>query len=118
MMMNSFLAGIYIIVGTFNGLVTFVGEAFRDQGFRNLLQPFLGISEYIFFFLAVLGVFVLRRGGKCIDQLHRTWTFNPVIFCVSSFFIVVRGIITDPLQGLALLIFTLAGWAWFRRRPR
>ena len=57
-----------------------------------------------------------RRRGKTHERSYGTPTFNPVIFCVFSSFIVIRGVITDPIQGLAILILTLIGWAVFRRR--
>lgn len=63
----------------------------------------------MFFFLAVLGVFILRRQGNPSDSGFRTWTANPIIFCILSAFLVVRGIITDPIQGLVLIVLTIIG---------
>lgn len=99
MTMNACIASFYIIIGTFDSLVTFIG-----------------ISEYIFFLLAVLGIFILRRRENALDRSYRTWTFNPVIFCVFSSLILMRGIVTDPIQGFAVLFLTLVGWAVFKRR--
>lgn len=97
MVMNASIASFYIMIGTFDTLVTFIG-----------------ISEYIFFLLASLGIFILRR--RDLNQSYRTWTFNPIIFCVFSSLILVRGIVTDPFQGLAVFFITLIGWAVFKRR--
>lgn len=98
MIMNASIATLYVVVGTFDSLVTFVG-----------------ISEYSFFLLAVLGIFILRRRGKALNKRDKTWTFNPVIFCAFSAFLVIRGIITDPIQGLIIFSLAVIGWAMFRR---
>ncbi|KAF8866377.1 amino acid transporter [Acephala macrosclerotiorum] len=92
LLFNALLSSIYIIFGTFSFLLTFIG-----------------IAEYIFLFLAILGLFILRRRPEIGEPIPRTWNINPIVFCVCSAFIVLRGVITDPLQGLALLVFNLAG---------
>lgn len=58
---------------------------------------------------------MLRFRGKAIDKRYKTWTFNPIIFCVFSVFIVIRGIVTDPLQGLAIFMLAVIGWGVLRR---
>lgn len=68
-----------------------------------------GIAEYVFLLFAVLGLFILRQQPELREPVPRTWTINPIIFCVCSAFIVLRGVITDPFQGLALLVFNLGG---------
>ena len=77
----------------------------------------IGISEYIFFFLSVLGIFILRRRKNALPRRYRASTFNPVIFCVFSGVILLRGVVTDPVQGLALFFLTLIGWVLYSRRP-
>jgi hypothetical protein len=68
-----------------------------------------GVSEYLFFFFAACGVFVLRRRPGHLKPDNRTFSFNPVIFCVVSGFLVLRGIITAPIQGIALLFCIFLG---------
>lgn len=80
-----------------------------------IVKCYAGISEYSFFLLAVLGIFILRRRGKALNKRDKTWTFNPVIFCAFSVFLVIRGIITDPIQGLIIFSLAVIGWAMFRR---
>ena len=76
-----------------------------------------GISEYFFFLLSVMGLFILRRNTDSTSQ-YRTWTINPVTFCLVSGFLVVRGLLTDPLQGAALFTLIAIGWLIFRLRFR
>ncbi|MCJ1353905.1 MAG: Y+L amino acid transporter [Icmadophila ericetorum] len=100
MVMNASIASFYVLIGTFDSLVTFVG-----------------ISEYFFFLLSVMGLFILRRNTDSTSQ-YRTWTINPVTFCLVSGFLVVRGLLTDPLQGAALFTLIAIGWLIFRLRFR
>ena len=58
---------------------------------------------------------MLRFRGKAVDERYKTWTLNPVIFCVFSASIIMRGVITDPLQGLAIFILAVVGSGVFRR---
>ena len=74
------------------------------------------MSEYIFQLLAALKTLILRRRENALDWSYRTWTFKPVVFCVFSSFILIRGVVTDPIQGFATLFLTLSGWALFKRR--
>lgn len=116
--MNWALASFYIAIGTFNGLITFVGmyATFMPRLYWPVRPT--GISEYFFFFLAVLGISRLRSIKPEDPYSYRTWTFNPVIFCLVSGFLVLRGIITDAFQASAIFILIIAGWFifkhWFR----
>ena len=79
----------------------------------------LGIVEYLFFFTAVLGLYQIRKNAK-LTSTYRTSTANPVIFCLLSGILVLRGIISDPLQGAAMALLILAGFMLFKytfRRP-
>jgi solute carrier family 7 (L-type amino acid transporter), member 6 len=120
MLLNAAVASFYVIIGTFSSLLTFIGMSFPPPPLRltptNLATLNPGISEYLFFFFAVLGVFVLRKRALPSEAVPRTWTLNPIIFCVFSGFIVLRGIITDPFQGLA--VFVCVGVGWVVRRWR
>jgi amino acid transporter len=87
---------IFLIVGTFDGLVTFYG-----------------IAEFLFYFLSVLGIFAIRKEYK-VPKKQRTYTFNPVIFCSLSFFICARGILNEPLQGVAIAAAFLITYLYYR----
>lgn len=116
--MNTCIASFYIVIGTFDSLVTFIGISQlihgKDEGIDT--KNLAGISEYLFFLLAALGIFVLRRRENALNRSYRTWTFNPIIFCVFTSIILVRGIVTDPIQGFAVFFVTLVGWIVFKRR--
>ncbi|KAI9858091.1 MAG: Y+L amino acid transporter [Trichoglossum hirsutum] len=149
MILNALFASFYIASGTFSALITFVG-----------------ISEFLFFFFTVLGIFRLRTiarannadskessaitssrsspfsslsssrsSSPCFStpsdsgddhnaKIHRhrrgyrTWTLNPLIFCLVSMCLVVRGVIEEPAQGLAIAGFVACGigaWRWKMR---
>ena len=117
--MNALIASMHISIGTFDSLVTFVGTAiYHLQWAQTLILTISqGISDYsFFFFFAVLAIFVLRRRETPLDGSYRTRSFNPVIFCIFSGFLVTRGVITNPLQGFAILFLTVIGWAVFKHR--
>ena len=113
MMMSAFIASLYVVIGSFDSLVTFLGvipyQLLNVQLYSLMPRRYFGI-----FLLTVLGIFILRRRGKAVDPWSRTWTFNPVKFCVFSAFLVVRGIVTDPMQGLTNFILVVIGWGVFR----
>lgn len=117
--MNATIASLYIIVGTFDSLVTFIGIFlffFQGEDKGLYTKSRVGISEYLFFLLAALGTFILRHRENARNRSYRTWTVNPIIFSLFSSLIIVRGIITDPIQGFAVFFLTLVGWVVFKRR--
>lgn len=116
---NTLLATCYILVGTFDSLLTFIGMSFAAISGLSVTAhkfwPHLGITEYLFLFLSVLGIFILRRRQDGLkSHPYRTWTINPACFCVFSSYIVVRGVITNPFQGLAIVVLILIGSGIFR----
>jgi L-type amino acid transporter 6 len=74
-----------------------------------------GISEYFFFLLAVLGLYKIRKGIHS-EPRYRTWTINPCIFALVSGLLILRGVISDPLQGGAIGLLIVVGWAVFHTR--
>jgi hypothetical protein len=75
-----------------------------------------GIADYLFFFLAVLGIYQIRR--QDVGTEYRTWTLNPAIFCLLSGFIVLRGVVNDPMQGGVIAALVGIGWMVFRWKYR
>jgi hypothetical protein len=69
--------------------------------------------EFLFYFLSILGIFSIRKEHK-IPKQQRTYTFNPVIFCSLSFFICARGILSEPLQGVAIAAAFLIAFLYYR----
>ena len=173
---NSSIAILFIVIGTFNSLVTFIGESRQRIGPNALhlsstdnfpacsLPPFFmsstyrpqpassspsptpakflnhpsdlslpsifenlaGIAEYTFFLLATVGIFILRRRPPPRHNTittpttnnvpYRTYTIFVIVFCTFATCLVVRGVITDPMQGVAICVLGLAAWIVFRRR--
>jgi uncharacterized membrane protein len=75
-----------------------------------------GIADYLFFFLAVLGIYQIR--GQDVGIEYRTWTPIPAIFCMVSGFIVLRGVVNDPMQGGMIVALVGIGWMVFRWKYR
>lgn len=76
---------------------------------------------YFFFLLCTIGIFIIRRREKADNSerqrlAYRTWIGNPIIFSAVSGFIVLRGILSDYLQGLAIVFVLGIGCVIFRIR--
>ncbi|KAI8174235.1 hypothetical protein KHU50_004484 [Colletotrichum sp. SAR 10_65] len=103
LLLNCGLSVVYVVVGSFNGLVTFIG-----------------LAAYMIFFSSAVGLILLRRRDRRAPVAkaaeYRTWLINPIIFSAISGLLVVRGVITDPLQGAAILLVALFGLAFFSLR--
>lgn len=105
MLLTALLTCVYILSGTFRGLLTFIG-----------------ITEYLIFILTVLALFRLRLHPPppapssspsvklASAAIYRTNTVNPVVFCVLSVFLVGRGVVTEPAQGGAIIAVLVAVW--------
>jgi APA family basic amino acid/polyamine antiporter len=78
-------------------------------------------TEWIFFGLMALGIFLLRRRPD-YSPGYRTWGYpvTPAVFAISSFVIVANQIATDPLESAAGLLLVLMGLpiyaVWLRNR--
>lgn len=90
--LNSALTVIYIIVGEFGTLITFYG-----------------VAGYVFYFLTVLGLIVLRIREPHLERLYKTWITTPIIFCCVSLFLLSRAVIAEPLQSLIVAGFIVVG---------
>ncbi|TDZ34585.1 Y+L amino acid transporter 2 [Colletotrichum spinosum] len=103
LLLNCALSIVYVIAGSFNGLVTFIG-----------------LAAYMIFFSSAVGLILLRRRDKRAPMAktaeYSTWLINPVIFSTISGLLVVRGVISDPLQGAAILLVALFGLGFFSLR--
>ncbi|KAK2028314.1 large neutral amino acids transporter small subunit 1 [Colletotrichum zoysiae] len=103
LLLNCALSVAYVAVGSFNGLVTFIG-----------------LAAYTIFFSSAAGLIVLRQkdartpAAKAAE--YRTFLLNPIIFSAISGLLVVRGVISEPLQGGAILLVALLGVVFFSLR--
>ncbi len=119
--MNSMLTALYVVIGSFNALVTLIGESRRPHlrgecaVTENALR--IGLAAYLNFLLSVLGLLILRNrepsqpGRRGFH--YRTWTGNPIIFSVISSLLILRGVITSPIQGLMVGVVALVGLGAF-----
>ncbi|KAK7204573.1 amino acid permease [Myxozyma melibiosi] len=82
----------FVLVGEFGSLITFYG-----------------IAGYIFYFLTVLGVIVLRIRQPELERPYKTFITTPIMFCCVALFLISRGIFSAPLQALFTALFVIAG---------
>lgn len=109
---NAILAqGVWAILLTFSGTY--------DQ-----LYTYVVFALVMFHTLTGVGVFVLRRKAPDVDRPYRAWGYPwvPLVFILSSAFLVVNTLMERPVESLVGLGFLAAGlpaYAWWRRHaPR
>ncbi|KAK9454740.1 amino acid permease-domain-containing protein [Dipodascopsis uninucleata] len=83
-------------------IFVFVGE------FKTLLV-FYGVAGYMFYFVTVLGVIVLRVREPKLDRPYKTFIITPILFCCVALFLISRGVFSAPIQSLFVGAFILAG---------
>jgi APA family basic amino acid/polyamine antiporter len=77
-------------------------------------------TEWIFFGLLAVGLFLIRRRTD-VERQYSSWGYPvaPALFALSAFAIVVNQVITDPGESFVGLGFVLLGvpvyLAWARR---
>lgn len=86
------LTALFVIVGEFHTLLTFYG-----------------VAGYIFYFLTVFGVIVLRIKEPDLERPYKTYIVTPVLFCCVALFLVSRTIFERPLESLCAVVFILSG---------
>ncbi|KAF2878511.1 amino acid permease-domain-containing protein [Massariosphaeria phaeospora] len=103
MALNALLTAVYIVIGSFDTLVTFYG-----------------VAGYSFYFFTVLGLIILRVKEPTLERPYRTWITTPIIFCCVSLFLLSRAVFAEPLQTLLVVAFMVVGlvvwFAWVGRR--
>jgi amino acid transporter len=103
MALNALLTAVYILVGSFDTLVTFYG-----------------VAGYAFYFQTVLGLIILRVQEPDLERPYKTWITTPIIFCCVSLFLLSRAVFAEPIQTLLVVAFMVVGlviwFAWVGRR--
>ena len=103
MLLNALLTAVYIVIGSFDTLVTFYG-----------------VAGYTFYFQTVLGLIILRVREPDLERPYKTWITTPIIFCCVSLFLLSRAVFAEPLQTLLVVAFMVVGlviwFAWVGRR--
>jgi len=90
------MATVFILVGNFHTLVTLIG-----------------LIEYTFFFLTVLGLIILRIKDPELARPYKPPVLIPILFCIVSAAVVLRSTIFAPLQALVLALTLLGGGMFF-----
>ncbi|KAI1325336.1 amino acid/polyamine transporter I [Xylariaceae sp. FL0255] len=120
LLLNGVLTSVFVLVGTFSGLI-------------NLIE----MTKALCYMMSVLGLFSLRRADKLNHPTgtrhnnqqnrhdnqhqydhprHRTWSGNPIIFASVSGLLILRGAVSEPLQGPSILFLGVLGLAALYRR--
>lgn len=99
MLLNSALTAVYVVVGDFTTLTTFYG-----------------VASYLFYFVTVVGLIILRVKEPELERPYKCWIITPIIFCCVSLFLLSRAIFAKPLQALIVVAFISAGLPlyWWR----
>ena len=101
LILNLVLTAIYIAVGTFQTLLTFYG-----------------VAGYLFYFLTVLGLIILRVKEPDLERPYKCWITTPIIFCCVSLFLLSRSVFAQPLIGLSVVPFLIVGVIVYYARIR
>jgi len=96
LILSAILTSLYILLGNFRALLTFDGMA-----------------EYTFFFLTVVGDIVLRFREPDLARPYKPPIILPILFCIVSGFVVVRGAVFAPVQFAVLLGELILGVLWY-----
>jgi basic amino acid/polyamine antiporter, APA family len=68
-------------------------------------------TEWIFFGLMALGIFIIRRRSD-VKRAYSVWGYPvvPIVFALSAFAIVVNQVVTEPVDSAVGLGLVLLGW--------
>ncbi|KDQ18122.1 hypothetical protein BOTBODRAFT_29449 [Botryobasidium botryosum FD-172 SS1] len=77
-------------------------------GFRSLIN-FYSVASWLFYFLTVLGLVVLRFKEPNLERPYKTYITTPLIFSAVALFLLSMPIFAAPLEALAALAFISAG---------
>ncbi len=91
------------------------------SGSFEQLLTYVVFMSWVWFALAAMAIFVLRRREPDAHRPFRTpgYPFTPAAFVLSAVIIVANTVVTQPTQSLIGLGITLAGipaYVWWRRR--
>ncbi|KAK9897215.1 hypothetical protein P389DRAFT_54590 [Cystobasidium minutum MCA 4210] len=83
----------YIAVGDFASLINFAS-----------------IAAWLFYFLTVLGLIILRQREPNLPRPYKTWLITPITFCCVALFLLFMPVSSAPLAALAAFGFIAAGY--------
>ncbi|KUJ16670.1 amino acid transporter [Mollisia scopiformis] len=103
MAFNATVASMYVLVGSFRGLLTFKG-----------------MIEYVVYLTTVSGLLFLRfrrpLDANTLGQMYLTPIINPIVFCSVASLMVIRSAIAHMIQALIILLILGAGILVYRSR--
>ena len=93
-MIQGLIAIMMVIIGTFEQLIIYISFALS-----------------IFTWLAVFGIFLIRKKAIGESQAVRVWGYplTPGFFLVSTFFLMIITYITQPMESTAAIITVSCG---------
>jgi len=83
---------VFVMFGSFNSLV-------------NLYS----MIAWSFYILAVLALIILRWKEPELRRPYKVWWSTPILFCITSTFLVVISVIEAPVEGLGACLFLGSG---------
>jgi amino acid transporter len=76
--------------------------------FKTLVN-FYSVCAWLFYFLAVLALIVLRFKEPELKRPYKTWLSTPILFCTIAIFLFVMPFVEAPWESFAALGFTALG---------
>lgn len=73
--------------------------------FKTLVN-FYSVCAWLFYFLAVLALIVLRFKEPELKRPYKVWLSTPILFCIVALFLFVMPFIEAPMESFAALGFT------------
>lgn len=86
------------------------------SNFDTLLNYF-SVAAWVFYFITVAVVLILRWQEPARRRPFRVWTAVPVAFCAISFMLVVSLVVLAPWESVVALGFILSAVPVFYLRP-
>jgi basic amino acid/polyamine antiporter, APA family len=96
-----------------------ISSLFVLSGQFDALTDMLVFASFIFYFLAAIGVFVLRKKMPDTPRGYRSPLLFPAIFAIFSFFLVIFTIYNDPMnaaKGLGLMALGLPLYSYLTQK--
>ena len=126
MALNAVVATVYVLTGSFRGLLTFKGETLRRSYWivsaRTSTNLWLvGMIEYVVYLATVSGLLLLRFRPRPADKdplggVYKTSLFNPVVFCCVATLMVVRSAVAHVIQAFIIVLVLGTGSLVYRSR--
>ncbi|CED82130.1 Amino acid transporters [Phaffia rhodozyma] len=78
-------------------------------GFRTLVNLF-SVAQWLFYFLTVLGLIILRYTEPHLERPYRTYITTPLLFCTVALFLLLMPIVAAPKEAIGAFCFISLGF--------